>query len=118
MLFGYYDFKSSDTSTFYAGLGIGAAFNSAKGFQGANLGRNGYFPENDSTEFAWGAAFGFSTNISEKSTFEIKYNYIDLGFANSGTTDASFAAVGMNADERLESELFTQDFKVGLRFSF
>ena len=118
MLFGYYDFKSSDTSTFYAGLGIGAAFNSAKGFQGANLGGNGYFPENDRTEFAWGAALGFSTNISEKSTFTIEYNYIDLGFANTGTTDASFAAVGMNADERLESELFTQDFKLGLRFSF
>ena len=60
---------------------------------------------------------GFNTDLF-LITALIQSNYIDLGFANSGTTDASFASVGMNADERLESELFTQDFKVGLRFSF
>lgn len=118
MLFGYYDYAVSNASNVYFGLGAGVAFNSASGLQGANLGGDGYFPKNSSTEFAWGVALGYSTQLSKDLTLDINYGYTNLGQANTGTTDASFGAVGMNADERLESELSSQSLNIGLRVYF
>ncbi len=118
MLFGYYDFLKSEASSFYVGLGVGAAFNKAKGYQGRNLGGLGYFPGKESTNLAWGAALGYSAKISDNISFDVEYNYIDLGEANTGTTDASFAALGMNPNERLESDLFSQEVTVGIRILY
>ena len=119
MLTGYLDHSLTQSTTLSLGLGIGMAFNDANGLQGRNIvGGTGYFPSNDDTEFAYTVSAGIAAEIHPKATIELSYTYKDLGDVKTGTTDATFSSVGMNANERLEAELEDESLGLSLRISF
>ena len=118
MLTGHFDHNLTPSTTLSLGLGVGIAFNSADGLQGRNLGGTGYFPSNNDDEFAYSVSAGIATHIHPQAIIELSYTHKDLGDVQTGTTDASFSSVGMNANERLEGELEDESLGLSLRLVF
>lgn len=122
MLFmAYYDHALNRDWALYGGFGLGWARNRVDGSQGANLGGSGYFPGATHTNGAWAAALGVSRKLTARVSLDVGYRHASLGKANTGTTDASFAALvpfAMNANERLESRLRSNEVRVGVNFRF
>ena len=120
MLMGYYDHAIDRDWAIYGGGGIGLARNRSDGRQGDNQAppTGGFFPSRKDSNTAWALALGVSRKLTDRLTGDLGYRYMNLGTANTGTTDASFAAVGMNPNERLESKLRTHEFRLGLNYRF
>lgn len=119
LLMGIYDHALDQNWALYAGAGIGLARNRSNGNQGLNNpGGNGFFPAATKSNTAWALTAGVSRKLTANVTGDIGYRFVDLGRADTGTTDASFAAVGMNPNERLESKLRTHELRVGVNYSF
>ena len=117
----YYDHALNQDWAVSGGLGLGWARNRVDGRQGANLGGTGFFPTASNSNGAWAAALGVSRKLTDRLTGDIGYRYVDLGKANTGTTDASFGALvpfAMNPNERLESKLSVHEIRVGLNYRF
>jgi opacity protein-like surface antigen len=119
MLTGYIDHDLTPSTSLSLGLGVGMAFNDANGLQGRNIaGGTGFFPANDDNEMAYSVSAGIATHIHPKAIIELSYTYKDLGDVQTGTTDATFSSVGMNASERLEGELQDESLGLSLRVIF
>ena len=119
MLTGYFDHNLTPSTTLSLGLGVGMAFNTADGLQGRNIvGGAGYFPAKEQDEFAYSFSAGISSEIAPTAVLEFSYTYKDLGDVETGTTDSTFSAVGMNANERLEGELEDESLGLSLRIIF
>ena len=120
LLMGYYDHALDRDWSLYGGAGIGVARNRSDGRQGDNQAppTGGNFPARTNSNTAWAAALGVSRKLTDRLTGDLGYRYVDLGKADTGTTNASFAAVGMNANERLEAKLRSHEFRLGLNYRF
>lgn len=119
LLMALYDHALDQNWALYGGAGLGVARNRSNGHQGLNNpGGNGYFPGATKTNTAWALTAGVSRKLTANLTGDVGYRFVDLGRADTGTTDASFAAVGMNPNERLESKLRTHELRLGINYSF
>lgn len=97
-------------------LGIGMT--KSDGTQGANLGGPGVFPSASHSNFAWGVGAGLGYRLSNNVSLVARANYYDLGNADTAFSGPNANQIGMNTDERLETDLKTVTTTIGLRFNF
>jgi opacity protein-like surface antigen len=93
---------------------VGVGFVKAAGTQGAR----GIFPSASHSNFAWGVGGGFGYRVSEGVSLIGRVNYYDLGNADTALSGPNANSLGMNTDERLETNLKTVTTTLGLRFNF
>lgn len=68
------------------------------------------------TNFAWQVGGGFGVDLSENSTLEIGYRYVDLGKFQSGTQILSGASGQLQ--RRLKGDISAHEVTIGLRYNF
>lgn len=95
---------------------LGIALVNSSGSQGADIGGPGVFPNAAHTNLSWAIGAGIGYHISDRISVIIRGTYIDAGTADTGTTTASAASLGMNANERLETKFRTVAVTMGARF--
>ncbi len=71
----------------YLDGGIGAASNHLDGVDTSTA--NGNFAGGTHTSLAWGLGAGVAMPLAPSTVFDVSYKYLDLGSAESGTTDAT-----------------------------
>ena len=108
MLNGYYDLKELKIPTMYLSVGVGVVSNSTDATQGVSF----EFIDVTSIDFAWSLGTGFSKNLSDSLTTDLRYRYVDLGKA--GTRMSEFSPY----DEHFESKLDTHEVTFGIRANF
>ncbi|PVB60458.1 outer membrane beta-barrel protein [Labrenzia sp. 011] len=69
-----------------------------------------------STNFAWGLGAGTGIKLSEKTTLDLAYRYVDLGTFKSATKLTS--GVSGNLKKRVEGDYTTNELMLGLRYKF
>lgn len=94
---------------------VGVSFIDSSGTQGENLGGSNRFPNESNTNLAWGVGAGVGYNLFSDLDLMFNVNYFSLGEADTGTTAGGG---GMNADERLESELSFTTATISVRQLF
>ncbi len=115
MLNFYKDLGTYRGFTPYVGAGVGAAYNIADEF---------YFTENPNLlnrirgdrdlSFAWALMAGVGYQVSDRTTLDVGYRYLDLGEAGSENVDnLNFYNPRFNIDD-----ITAHEVKVGLRYSF
>ena len=115
----YWDIGTWHGITPFVGGGIGASLNTIKGFTDINTPTGGvaYGADNSQWNFAWQLTAGLSYQATPNLTVEAAYRYIDLGGASSGDLVAYTGANSVYNPMEFH-HLTSQDFKVGLRYSF
>ncbi len=103
----------------FVGGGIGASLNTIKGFTDVNTPTGGvaYGADHSQWNFAWQLTAGLAYQATPNLTVEAAYRYIDLGAASSGDLVTYQGANGTFNPMEFR-HLTSQDFKVGLRYSF
>lgn len=124
MLTGYADFNPNGPIQPYLKAGIGAAHNetsslgeavlnsdiwSASGLQGETISNIAYNSDT-STDFAWEVGGGLAIPITERATFDLEYQYLDAGDADTG--------VNGDGDLYQFDDLVSHEATVGLRVKF
>jgi opacity protein-like surface antigen len=115
MFNGYYDLARFDRITPYVGAGVGFAYNKTGGvFFTGNPALVNVIEGESRWSLAWSLMAGLGIHISERTTLDLGYRYLDMGKAESGVIDSlGFANPRVRIDE-----LAAHEFKVGLRFAF
>ena len=115
MFNGYYDIARFDRFTPYVGAGVGLAYNKTGGvsFTG-NPALDNVIEGDNRWSLAWSLMAGVGVQLTERTTLDIGYRYLDMGKAESGIIDnLGF----VNPKVRID-DLAAHEFKVGLRFAF
>ena len=115
MFNGYYDIMRLDRFTPYVGAGVGLAYNKtgSVSFTG-NPALVNTIEGDNRWSLAWSLMAGVGIQLTERTTLDIGYRYLDMGKAESGIIDsAGFANPKVRIDD-----LAAHEFKVGLRFAF
>ena len=97
---------------------LGVAFVNSRGTQGANLGGPGVFPSASHSNLSWGIGAGLGYRMSDKVSLVSRVRYFDAGNADTALSGPNANLLGMNTDERLETNLKTATATLGLRFNF
>jgi opacity protein-like surface antigen len=115
MFNGYYDIARFDRITPYVGAGVGLAYNKtgSVSFTG-NPALVNVIEGDNRWSLAWSLMAGVGVQLTERTTLDIGYRYLDMGKAESGIID-SIGAV--NPKVRID-DIAAHEFKVGLRFAF
>jgi opacity protein-like surface antigen len=115
MFNGYYDIARFDRFTPYVGAGVGLAYNKTGGVSFTDNAALVNVIEGDSRwSLAWSLMAGVGVQLTERTTLDIGYRYLDMGKAESGIIDN----IGfVNPKVRID-DLAAHEFKVGLRFAF
>jgi len=108
---GRYDMTES--IFFEATVDLGFADIDSDGTQGVA----GAFPEDSHSDFAWGIGGGLGYKLTQNVHLLANVNYHELGDADTGTTGTPPPA-GMNAGERLETDLNILSATINIRYSF
>ena len=115
MFNGYYDIARLDQFTPYVGAGVGLAYNKTGGVSfTANPALTNVIEGDSRWSLAWSLMAGVGIQLSERTTLDIGYRYIDMGRAESGTLDN----LGFTNPRVRIDDLAAHEFKVGLRFAF
>ena len=115
MFNGYYDIIRFDRFTPYVGAGVGLAYNKVGSVSFTGNPALVNVIEGDSRwSLAWSLMAGMGIQITERTTLDLGYRYIDMGKAQSGTIDNQGF---LNPRVRID-DLAAHEFKVGLRFAF
>lgn len=112
MLNGYYDIARFDRFTPYVGAGVGVAYNRMDDVSFTAL--PNVIGGDNRWSLAWSVMAGTGVQLTERTTLDIGYRYIDMGKAESGIIDNLGAT---NPKLRID-DLTAHEFKVGLRFAF
>jgi len=96
------DFDAGNNIVPFLGAGLGLAYNTAEGFQGAT--RNP-FAKKSTTSIAYGVSAGAKYNLDKSSGLTFSYQYINAGKANTGISQ--FAP----NDEQYKGNYVTSGFK-------
>ena len=109
-----YDFKVTDAIKLFPMVGIGYARNVSDGFQIANFGagNSNDFASKTTNNFAWSVGAGVSYDVSNTIVLDLGYQYLDLGGADTGTSEFGLR------DETFTGDLTSQEIKVGIRYLF
>jgi opacity protein-like surface antigen len=115
MFNGYYDIARFDRITPYVGAGVGLAYNKTGGvsFTG-NPALTNVIEGDNRWSLAWSLMAGVGIQLTERTTLDIGYRYLDMGKAESGTLDN----LGFQNPKVRIDDLAAHEFKVGLRFAF
>jgi opacity protein-like surface antigen len=115
MFNGYYDIARLDRFTPYVGAGVGLAYNKLGGvsFTG-NPALTNVIEGDSKWSLAWSLMAGVGIQITERTTLDIGYRYLDMGKAESGTLDN----LGFTNPKVRIDDLAAHEFKIGLRFAF
>lgn len=97
------DFDSGNNIKPFVGAGLGFAYNTAEGFQGAN--RNP-FASKSTIALAYGVSAGARYSLAQSSGLTFSYQYINAGKANTG--GSQFAP----NDEQYKGNFVTTGFKL------
>ena len=112
MFNGYYDILQFGRFTPYLGAGLGLAYNKtdAVSFTGpANV-----ISGDSRWSLAWSLMAGVGISLTERTTLDIGYRYLDVGRAESGTIDN----LGNAFPKVRIDDLAAHEFKIGLRMAF
>ncbi len=137
---GYVDIGTWYGITPFVGAGVGVAQNRLSGltdtgftyspsvFTNGGAPTGGYFSNGSKTNFAWALMTGLDFNVTENLKLELGYRYLNYGkFASGGSncfngTGAnggfSPANCGGSANYLSTGNLSSQDFRIGLRWTF
>ncbi len=96
---------------------VGVAFTKSSGTQGANLSGRGVFPSASHSNFSWGAGAGLGYRMSDRASIISRVKFLDAGKADTALSGPNANALGMNVDERLETNLKVTTATVGIRFA-
>jgi outer membrane immunogenic protein len=99
--------KKVESSTVFAGIGLGFARNESSAEQQTS----GSFNSNTETNFAYSLMAGGSTPVSDGVELELMYKYADLGDIETG-----WDAFNTPADEKWDGELKSSQVSLGLVF--
>jgi opacity protein-like surface antigen len=115
MFNGYYDIARFDRFTPYVGAGVGLAYNKTGSVSFTGNPALVNVIEGDSRwSLAWSLMAGVGVQLTERTTLDIGYRYMDMGKAESGTIDnLGFANPKVRIDD-----IAAHEFKLGLRFAF
>lgn len=115
MFNGYYDIARFDRFTPYVGAGVGLAYNKTGGVSfTANPALTNVIEGDNRWSLAWSLMAGVGVQLTERTTLDIGYRYLDMGKAEFGIIDnLGFANPKVRIDD-----LAAHEFKVGLRFAF
>lgn len=114
----YYDVGHFGRFTPYIGGGLGFSSNHV---DQTNINVNGVnaaqVSGNTNTAFAWQAGVGTSIDIMPHLAFDIGYRYVDMGTAETGTTEtlANGTSVTVSA---IKGGLYANEVQAGLRYTF
>jgi opacity protein-like surface antigen len=115
MFNGYYDIARFDRYTPYVGAGVGLAYNKLGGVSFTGNPALTNVIEGDSRwSLAWSLMAGVGIQLTERTTLDIGYRYLDMGKAESGTLDSG----GFTNPKVRIDDLAAHEFKIGLRFAF
>ncbi len=115
----YWDIGTWHSITPFLGAGAGVSLNTIKGFTDVNTPTGGvaYGADHSQWNLAWQLSAGLSYQATPNLTVEAAYRYLNLGNASSG--DLVTYTGGNSVNNPMEfHNLTSQDFKVGLRYSF
>ena len=115
----YWDIGTWHSITPFVGGGVGASYNTIKGFTDVNTTTAGvaYGADHSQWSFAWQLTAGLAYQATPNLTIEAAYRYIDLGSAASGDIIA-YDGTNTVYNPMEFRHLTSQDFKVGLRYAF
>jgi len=115
MLNGYYDLAKFDRFTPYVGAGVGIAYNKTGDVSFTGNPALVNVIEGDSRwSLAWSLMAGVGVQLTERTTLDIGYRYMDMGKAESGIMDN----LGFTNPKVRIDDLTAHEFKLGLRFAF
>ncbi len=115
----YWDIGTWHSVTPFVGAGIGASYNTIKGFTDVNTVTGGvaYGADHSQWSLAWQLTAGLAYQVTPNMTLEAAYRYIDLGNAASGDLVA-YDGTNNEYNPMEFRHLTSQDFKVGFRWQF
>lgn len=113
---GYYDFFKFRNVKIYGTAGLGAAFTQNKNYNVSNgtsqLGR-------DATTFAWTLGLGLNYPVSQRVSFDLHYNYMNLGTAiKTRGVDLLPGRRAVNNGARTKGRFGAHIFGIGVQFTF
>jgi opacity protein-like surface antigen len=119
LLNGYVDLGTWWNFTPFLGAGVGFSRNTITNFGDINVstlvGADAHSSDAGKTNFAWALYAGVGYRVTNNTTLELSYRYIDLGDATTGTM---YGFTGV-ADTPFEfRHLTSQDIRLGMRFNF
>ena len=130
---GYVDLGTWYGFTPYIGAGIGVAYNKVSGatdtgaawsssFSPGGVPVGGYFGNSTTGNLAWALMAGADFSITRNVKFELGYRFLDYGKASTGSAHCltpgqgnGFSGCGFKVATK---ELYSNDFRVGLRYYF
>lgn len=132
---GYVDIGTWHNITPWVGAGVGFAYNKAYGVTGVgasyscNCNGNSvgsptgmYFNNADKLNLAWQVSTGLDFAITHNLDLELGYKFLDYGKFSSGASNSlcpgSATGFGCTNYKLASKELYSNDFRVGLRYSF
>jgi opacity protein-like surface antigen len=134
---GYVDLGTWWGVTPFVGAGVGFASNSLSGVTdtgfaypggGAGFPTGGYLGNGAKTSLAWALMTGLDFNVTQNLKLELGYRFLDYGSLKSGSSSC-FNGTGANGGFNAANcggsgytlatrELYSQDFRLGLRWDF
>ena len=115
----YWDIGTWYGVTPFVGGGIGASYNTIKGFSDVNTAHAGvaYAADHSQWSLAWQLSAGLAYQITPNMTLEAAYRYMDLGNAASGDI-VPYTGPNTVYNPMEFRHLTSQDFKIGFRYAF
>jgi opacity protein-like surface antigen len=103
----------------FVGAGVGASLNTIKGFTDINEVTNGvaFGADHSKWDLAWQLTAGLAYQVTPDLTLEAAYRYLDLGSAASGDL-VTYTGANTVFNPMEFRHLTSQDFKIGMRYSF
>ena len=107
----------------YVGAGIGVSRNTIRDFRDLNVqaGGGGYAATASQWNFAWALHAGLGFDVTENTTLDLGYSFVNLGNARTGSLvndDPALGCAGAACDPVVFNKLVSHDLKLGLRYKF
>lgn len=116
MINGYYDIEASDSITPYITAGVGVARNNAGTLVSNSPGLlNATYNSKTSTNLAWQIGAGTAFRLSDNTSLDIGYKYVNLGKIKTGAGVLTPGKFNMTA---AKTKLRAQEITAGIRFDF
>ncbi|WP_246731424.1 outer membrane protein [Methylocapsa sp. S129] len=132
---GYVDIGTWYGMTPFVGAGVGFANNTLSGMTDTGFAcgvgcspSGGYFSDKSKMNFAWALMAGLDFNVTQNLKLELGYRFLDYGKAQTASSNCfngtgaggGFSAANCGGSGYVLStrELYSQDFRLGLRWAF
>ena len=106
----------------YVGAGIGVSRNTIHDFRDLNVqaGGGGYAATDSQWNFAWALHAGLGFDVTDNTTIDLGYSFVNLGNARTGTLVNDDPGLGCAAPcaPVVFNRLVSHDLKLGLRYKF